>query len=110
MQSWHATDALKTACDKGHNWFTSRANKFKTVKSGYNKIRPKMLPESLSTFKKEHCDGLDDNDDRASFLKSRSRIHSVDVIDNNLRLKFNEQYCVNSEIIHNIATMDINGL
>lgn len=109
MQSWQASDALRSACDKSHNWITSRANKIKTFNSGYNKIRPKVLPKGLSTFKKEHCNGFDDNDEGDGFLKRRSRVHSVDVIDNDLRRQLKEQLKHN-ELIFDIGTVDLNGL
>lgn len=109
-QSWQASEALKSACDKSHNWITSRANKIKTLKSGYNQIRPRILPKGLSTFKKEHCSGFDDNDESDNFLKQRSRIHSVDIVDSDLRKKFNERFINNSECIYSIGTMNLNGL
>lgn len=87
-----ASGALKSACDKSHNWLTSRASKMKTLKSGYNKIRPKLFPKGLTTFKKEHCDKFDDVDEPDRFLKYRSRIHSVDVIDKKMREEFSEHY------------------
>lgn len=87
-----ASDALRNACDKGQSWFTNRASKIKTLKNGYNKIRPKLFPKGLTTFKKEHCDKFDDVDEQDRFLKYRSRFHSVDVIDNKLRAEFNEHF------------------
>lgn len=109
-----AADAIKSACDKGHNWITNRANKLNKVKAlkvGYNQIRPKILPKGLSTFKKEHCERFDDNEDHDHFLKYRSRIHSVDIIDNQLREKFIERHnASNDEFIYDFRAMNINGL
>jgi hypothetical protein len=87
-----ATQTLKVACDKGHNWITGRANKLKTLKDGYSKIRPRIFPKGLTTFKKEHCERFDDDNVHDNFLKGRNRIHSVDVIDNSFREQFENQY------------------
>lgn len=106
MQSWYAGDALKSACDKGHNWITNHTNKIKTVKSGYNKIQPKVLSKGLSTFKQEHCDTGDDND---RFLKQRSRIHSVDIIDDNLRLNFKQQSADENEFVEDFSSMGLHS-
>lgn len=76
MHSWTASDALKSACDKGHNWISTRANNYKSFKSGYNKIRPKLFPKGLSTFKKEHC--RDENESVDRFLSNRARACSLD--------------------------------
>lgn len=76
MYSWTASDALKSACDKGHNWISTRANNYKSFKSGYNKIRPKLFPKGLSTFKKEHF--RDDNETTDRFLSNRARACSLD--------------------------------
>lgn len=95
VQSWHASEAIKSACDKGHNWITSRATKYMTTKNGYNKIQPMILPKSLPTFKMEHCDGFDDNKERENFLKCRQRIHSVDVIDQRVRNEYTQQFVDN---------------
>jgi hypothetical protein len=91
-QTWHASDALKVACDKGHNWIAGRASKFKTLKDGYSKIRPRMLPKGLKSFKQEHCEGFDEDNERDEFLKGRRRIHSVGVIDHHLRAQFEEHH------------------
>lgn len=108
MQSWYTGDALKSACDKGHNWITNRTNK---VKSGYNKIQPKLLSKGLSTFKQEHCDTGDGSDDNDRFLKRRSRIHSVDIIDDELRLNFKQQLADenDSEFAENVSSMGLHG-
>lgn len=110
-QSWYAGDALKSACDKGHNWITNRTNKVKTVKSGYNKIQPKLLSKGLSTFKQEHCVTGDGSDEDDRFLKQRSRIHSVDIIDDNLRLNFKQQLAdeSDSEFVENFSSMGLHG-
>jgi len=92
-----STQTLKSARDKGQNWIISemskltiKTNKFKTLKSGYNKIRPRILPKGLSTYKTND----DDDDCGDNFLKvpQRSRIHSIDVIDDSFRAKFDEEY------------------
>lgn len=108
-QTWIASDALKVACDKGHNWITARANKFKVLKNGYNKIQPRMLPKGLTTFKREHCEGFDEDNERDNFLKGRNRIHSVDVIDNHFRAQFCNQYnvCDGEEL--DFRSMNIHG-
>lgn len=93
--------ALKNAW--GQNWIKNRAEKFKIMKSGYTKIRPKIFPKGLTTFKKEHCEGFDDN--RDNFLQPRSRIHSVDVIDDNLRSKFDEQHA----LTNSFSEITLNG-
>lgn len=88
MYSWTASDALKSACDKGHKWISTRANNYKSFKSGYNKIRPKLFPKGLSTFKQEHCRDENENVDR--FLSNRARICNVEC-KNNQEIIFTEQ-------------------
>lgn len=82
-----ASSALKNACDKGHNWFTTKKNNFKTVKFGYNQIQPKMLPKGLTMFNQEHCQKFDECEDRELFLRGCARAHSIDVIDDKTRAK-----------------------
>lgn len=105
-QSWYGSDAFKSACDI----ITSHANKFKPTKSGYNKMRPKILPKGLSTFRSENYNDYDDSDDCDEFLKARPRIHSVGVIDNEMRKKLNEKFNKNDEFIYSIGAVDLNGL
>jgi hypothetical protein len=89
VSSWQAADALRSACEFGHNWILYRANKFKTIKSGYNKIRPRLLGRGLSTFNKEFYEYEDTFD---GFKTGRStRIHSIDVLDNKVRERFEQQ-------------------
>lgn len=95
--------ALKKALE--HNWIKNRANKFKTLKSGYRRIRPKMFPKGLSTFKKEQYNGFDETCEEDRFLRPRSRIHSVDIIDDNLRAKFDEQHV----LTNNFSKINLNG-
>lgn len=97
-----ANQSWQSACDKGHNWIT----KLKTAKSGYNKIRPRILPKGLSTFKKEHCAGFEDNEEGDNFFRSRERIHSVDIIDCRLREEMDE-YLKNKKFSR---SMDLQGL
>jgi hypothetical protein len=107
-QTWHGSDALKVACDKGHNWITGRANKFKMLKDGYSKIQPRMLPKRLKSFKQEHCEGFDEDDENDGFLKGRKRIHSVGVIDHNLRAQFENHYNDEGEEL-DFRSMNIHG-
>jgi hypothetical protein len=108
MHSWIASEALKSACDKGHNWITSRANKFKSVKSGYCKIQPRILPKGLTTFRKEHCDGFDDDSAKDTFLKCRDRTQSVDVIDHRMKADFVRQ--IGDGVVYDFRQMNMNGL
>lgn len=80
--AFQASSALKNVCDKGHNWFTTQANKFRTEICGYNQIQPKLLPKGLSMFKQEHCIKFDENEDRDNFLRGCARALSIDVSDN----------------------------
>jgi hypothetical protein len=90
MQSWLAADSLRSVCDKGNNWITNRINKFRAVKSGYKRIRPKMLPKGLSTFKKEHCKKFDDINVNANFLKCRPNAHGVKNVND---AKVKDRFC-----------------
>lgn len=93
MQAWLAADTLRSVCDKGNFWLTNRAHKLRTLKKGYSRIRPTMLPKGLSTFKKEHCDGFDNNHERAEFLRCRPKMYSLDFDDNSHinRSKFSDK-------------------
>lgn len=86
MTLLYVPDALRSACDKGHNWIATRASKIRTLKKGYNKIRPKMLPKGLTEFKKEHCDTFDE-DCNDIFLKCNSWSNSA--IENDLTTDLN---------------------
>lgn len=99
MSSLHFADAIRKVCDKGHNWITTRANKIKTVKKGYSKIRPVILPKGLSEFKKEHCDNFD-ADYNDIFLKCDSRKNSKE---NAFSLEYREIF------VDNFSAVDFNG-
>lgn len=107
MQAWIVADALRSACVKGHNWISGRASKMKTLKKGYMKIRPKIMPKGLKTFKEEHCTNFE-NDDNDCFAKCRPRFRSVDVIDEKTRDK--SHYQKGNEIVVNFNAMNLNGL
>lgn len=64
-KQWQAS-----SIDKGHNSITNRDHKLKTVKSECNKIRPK----SLSKFKKEHCNGFEETEERDNFFRNRDSL------------------------------------
>lgn len=100
MQAWHASDALRIACDKGNFWITNRAHKLKTLRKGYSRIKPTMLPKGLSTFKKEHCDGFENNQERARFLRCLPKIYSIDVEDNRQELSENRENCSRSPVVN----------
>lgn len=109
MYSWTASDALKSACDKGHNWISTRANNYKSFKSGYNKIRPKLFPKGLSTFKKEHC--RDENETVDRFLSNRARACSLDAsfyAKNLEEINFKEQ--VTGEENRSTSSLENHGL
>lgn len=84
-----ASKAFKCACDRGHSWIMNRAEKLKTDKSGYNKIRPIILFKGLSTFKQEHCEDIEEPQ---TFLSKRERNLSVDIADCRLRAEKNENF------------------
>ena len=77
MTSFYVPSAIKSACDKSHNWITTRASKFRTLSKGYSKIRPKMLPKGLTEFKKEHCEKFDEETNDV-FLRCNLRSNSVE--------------------------------
>lgn len=105
VSSWQAADALRSACEYGHNWILHRANKFKTIKNGYNKIKPRILGRGLSTFDKEYYEYEDSFD---GFRGRSSRIHSVDILDDKIREKFKEQHQQNQ--LSNRGQIYINSL
>lgn len=114
MPSKYAVNVLKDACDRSQNWInvhmekiTNRANKFSSVNSGYSKMRPKIFPKGLSTFKNSNENDFD-QEECDNFLKNpRLRIHSVDVIDCKLRESLSQQF--NEETYINFEPKNLNG-
>lgn len=114
MSSKYAVNVLKDACDRGQNWInihmekiTNRSNKFSTLKGGYSKMRPKIFPKGLSTFKNGNENDFD-QEECDNFLKNpRTRIHSVDVIDYKVREALKQQF--NEETYINFEPRDLNG-
>lgn len=101
-----ASCAMKILCAKGHNWLTTQSNRFRHKdKCGYNQIQPKLLPKGLSTFKVEHCNISDEEDDRNNFLIRRGRAHSIDVIDSRARINIMQL----NEGAQNISQIQIDG-
>lgn len=95
--SEYTVTSFKSACDKGQNWITNRmekfnnqANKFSTLKNGYNKIRPRIFPKGLNSLKREDFEESCE-DDFDNFL--RPRFHSIDVIDNKVREELSSKIC-----------------
>jgi hypothetical protein len=112
--SKYAVSVLKDACDRSQNWInlhvekiTNRANKFSTSKCGYSKMRPKIFPKGLSTFKNVNESDFD-QEECDNFLKNpRLRVHSVDVIDSKVREALKHQF--NEDTYINFEPIDLNG-
>jgi hypothetical protein len=94
-----ATDALKVAYGKGQNWINNRverisneASKFKIFKNGYNRIRPRIFPKGLATFREQqNLKKVHDDDNFTEFMQCRQRFHSVDATADDIQFS----YCAN---------------
>lgn len=112
--SKYAVSVLKDACNRSQNWINinmekiaNRANKFSTSKEGYSKMRPKIFPKGLSTFKNVNEKDFD-MEECDNFLKTpRSRVYSVDVIDFKVREALKQQ--LNEETYINFEPEGLNG-
>lgn len=104
VTSCYVSDALRSACDRGHNWITSRANKIRIMRKGYSRIRPKMLPKGLTEFRKEHCEAFNE-DCNEIFLKCTPKSSSVD---NESRVDYSG---INrNNFVDSFTSMDLHGL
>ncbi|KAL7044963.1 hypothetical protein ACKWTF_002121 [Chironomus riparius] len=110
-----AVNVLKDACDRSQSWInnhmekiSNRTNKFSTLKGGYSKMRPKIFPKGLSTFKNSNENDFDQEECDNFLKKPRVRVQSVDVIDIKAREVLKQQF--NEETYIKFGTKDLNDL